>query len=258
MRVRCAIPGFLMVVLTASAWPLLTTVFAAPAVLAGLCLLAIGLLLVVLAVPGRFAGTAFEPRYLIVVPLLAAGAWLIPWPLSVGAMVLGAALLLGGPFRLRPRLKNVLAALALSGVVLTFEALALGPTLGAMSRWHRFPHLSDGVAKLLSLVSAERAATTVRETAPHLSHLLAWILNFLGVETAAGADSVTLVTIRESYHFPVSPELLGFPVAMLVLVGGLIVALCLGEPGKRRRTAVILMLCWILYLPIRAAFLLLV
>ena len=231
MRTRSSAAGFLAVVLTASAWPLLTTVFASAFVPGALCLVGAAAALSVLAVWGRAERLRFELRYVIAVPPLALAAWLVPWPLSVGAMVLGSALILGALLRPRPRLGDVPAGLALVGVVLTFQALFLGPTLNAMSRLH---------------------------TVPFVSHVLAWVLNFLGAEAAAGPASVTLATVRECHRFPVGPELLGFPVALAALAGAVVTVMCLSEPRKRLRSVLVVLSVWVVYLPVRAVLLLLV
>jgi len=231
MKIRSGICAFLMVALASSAWPLLTTVYVAPDPSLAWWLLGAAALLALAASLGGYGRERFDMHYLVALPLVAAAAWILPWPLSLGAVVLSVALVLGVVPRFFPRWKNPVVGLALLGVVLLLQGLVLDPTLGAMSRWHVVPYLSTAASALL---------------------------NFLGASAAAATDSLTVATVRENYRFPMSVELLGFPSVLLALVGGLIVTLSLVEPRHRLRAGVLVLASWVLYVPLRAVLMLLV
>ena len=215
---------FAAAALSAVGWLLLTPVFTAPTSTGAIVVLVAAALLAGAACVGCFRPPRIDRRYLLVVPALALAVWLMPWPGSLGIVVLGVAILLLWAARVTPRVKSAAVGLLLLGTVLTVQGLLLGPGLRLMSFGH-----------------------TVR----HLSGPLAWGLRAIGVDAAADTDSVTLLTIYAPRRFPVSPELLGFPAAALMLVAALIVIPTTFRPGTRLRAAIVVVVAWLAYIPLR-------
>jgi len=218
--------AFLMVALTASSWLFLAPVFTAPDAWCALWLLVCAGVLGLLAGLGRGGGEPFALRYLAAIPLLLVGAWLMPVSLSLGALVLAGTLALGGLSRLQKRFTAPLGGLCVFASILVLQGLALGPALRVASR---------------------------RPAVGWLSGLLAWILNVLGTEAAAAGGSVSIVTVRAVRRFPVSLELLGFPVALFVLIGAIVVVLTLLNPKRRLVGVVTVLVTWTVYLVLRSA-----
>ncbi len=225
MTIASRISAFLAVLVTACAWPMLTTTFEAPQPVGAEVLLLTGVVFAAFACAGRLDRETAPPLYIAAAPLAAVAAVFMPWPWSLGLIVLAAGIALVTFTRRMSVLKPAYAALAMFGVLLAVEALVLRPAHLAMGRFDHVPLLAEPVA---------------------------WMLRLFGVDASALDNSVYVVMIRSTYRFPAGLEMVGFASAFAALIGALAMVYCIGAPGRRARAAGIVALAWLVYLPLRA------
>jgi hypothetical protein len=231
MRPRVAIPAFLMAVVTGCAWQLMTTVFITPNTRAAGVLLFLGCVFAAWAASGAVRIERVDLRLLIAVPVLLVAGIFLPWPHSLAVWAIAVGLLASPLVQRLPIATGVPAGAVLFGEALLVQAVVLWPTLDLMGRVHALDWLSTAVAGLL---------------------------RFFGTEAAAAADKLTVLTVRETHEFWMSPEMLGFPAAILVLVAGLVALCFLGRRRGRPVLLLLMVLAWAAYVVLRAALMLLV
>jgi hypothetical protein len=210
-----------------SSWLFLFPAFAPRNWWAGLASIAAGAVFAILAFRGTSRGK-LDWRYAIFLVPLVVSFFFVPFPYSLGPMLLAAGIALGC---LVGWATFAAAGLSLSGVIMTAQAAVLPLYSSVASRYH-----TAGIAA---------PATNL-------------LLRVLGVQTAVRGDLVFVQGTRHVNAFAVTWEKLALLSIVEVLIGGAVLLLLTWSKSSKARSFLYLFLVVVAYAVVREVFLTLV